>query len=69
MSSRRHGLHTDDELAAFVEATYGVLMADRCADIFRLDPENETGFAASIRRSLQRESLTAVQNGRWKRGE
>ena len=45
----------DRDLTDFVSRMYGASMALRVAQIFDLDPRNETGFANSIRRSLTRE--------------
>ena len=45
----------DDDLIVYTRQTYGPAMAEKLSEILALDPENETGFANSIRRSLTHE--------------
>jgi hypothetical protein len=56
------GRFPDADLVNYVKVMYGLEMATRCAEIFKLDPENESGFAGSIRRSLTRE-IEALSEG------
>lgn len=58
-------LFPDEDLVDYVTQMYGPAMGVRCEDIFSDDPENESGFVQSIRRSLTRELDAAMQNG-WK---
>lgn len=54
-ANRQESLFPDADLVTYVTVTYGPVMGCKCEDIFNDDPDNESGFANSIRRSLTRE--------------
>ena len=62
-SGASRGLFPDDDLVAYVTEVYGPVMGAKCEDIFNDDPENQSGFAASIRRSLTRELDSLIRHG------
>lgn len=53
--TERGTLFPDADLIPFVTETYGPLMGCKVEEIFGADPDGESGFAQSIRRSLTRE--------------
>lgn len=55
---------SDETLVAYVQFVYGASMAIRAEEIFAIDPENESGFARSIRGSLTAEIRRAADEAR-----
>lgn len=45
----------DAALVQYVRAAYGESMADRVEELLANDPDNKTGFARHMRRSVARE--------------
>ena len=45
----------DVDIVRYVEATYGLTMANRVLMMLQEDADNETAFVRSVRRSLTRE--------------
>jgi hypothetical protein len=59
----RSSLFPDADLVDYVSQVYGPVMGCKCEDIFADDPDGESNFANSIRRTLTREYDALIHTG------
>lgn len=59
---RDRSLFPDDDLTTYVTEMYGPVMGCKVEEIFAVDPENESGFANSVRRSLTHELAARIES-------